>query len=84
MRKRARTESSNFKILVVDDEIGIIDSLSVVLKRSGYDFTGIVDPVEAIERVRKEHYDMMILDFLMYPLHGDKVVEMIRKFKVAE
>lgn len=80
MRKRARTQSSNYKILVVDDEIGIIDSLSVVLKRSGYDFTGIVDPVEAIERVRKEHFDMMILDFLMYPLHGDKVVEMIRKF----
>lgn len=80
MRKRAQTAQSNYKILVVDDEIGIIDSLSVVLRRSGYDFTGIVDPVEAIERVRKEHFDLMILDFLMYPLHGDKVVETIREF----
>lgn len=80
MRKRAKTAQSNYKILVVDDEIGIIDSLSVVLRRSGYDFTGIVDPVEAIERVRKEHFDLMILDFLMYPLHGDKVVETIREF----
>ncbi len=80
MRKRVQNTHSNYKILVVDDEIGIIDSLSVVLKRSGYDFTGIVDPVEAIERVRKEHFDLMILDYLMYPLHGDKVVETIREF----
>ena len=36
--------------------------------------------MEAIERVRKEHFDLMILDYLMYPLHGDKVVETIREF----
>lgn len=80
MRKKAHATSSNYRILVVDDEIGIIDSLSVVLKRSGYDFTGIIDPVDAIERVRKEHFDLMILDYLMYPIHGDKVVQTIREF----
>jgi HD-GYP domain-containing protein (c-di-GMP phosphodiesterase class II)/FixJ family two-component response regulator len=80
MRKKALNSSSKYKILVVDDEIGIIDSLSVVLKRSGYHFTGIIDPLEAVERVRSEHFDLMILDFLMYPIHGDKVVETIREF----
>ena len=80
MRKKSQAASTNFKILVVDDEIGIIDSLSVVLKRSGYHFTGIIDPLEAIERIKSEHFDLMILDFLMYPIHGDKVVENIREF----
>ena len=80
MRRKAQAARSNYKILVVDDEIGIIDSLSVVLKRSGYDFTGLVDPLEAIERVKTEHFDLMILDFLMYPIHGDKVVQTIREF----
>ncbi|MGE5613659.1 MAG: HD domain-containing phosphohydrolase [Bacillota bacterium] len=80
MRKRIQTTASDYKILVVDDEIGIIDTLSVVLKRSGYDFTGIVDPIEAIERVRNEHFDLMILDYLMYPIHGDQVVQRIREF----
>ena len=80
MRKKALTTATNYKILVVDDEIGIIDSLSVVLKRSGYSFTGIVDPLEAIERVKTEQFDLMILDFLMYPIHGDKVVQTIREF----
>jgi len=73
-------ESNGYKIIVVDDEQGIIDSLSIFLKRSGYDFTGVTNPLEAIERVKSEHFDMMILDFMMDPIHGDEVVEEIRKF----
>lgn len=74
------TENRNYKIIAVDDEEGIIDSLSIFLKRSGYNFTGITNPQEAIERVKNEHFDLMILDFIMTPFHGDQVVEEIRKF----
>ena len=74
------SENRNYKIIAVDDEEGIIDSLSIFLKRSGYNFTGVTDPQEAIERVRTEHFDLMILDFIMTPFHGDQVVEEIRKF----
>lgn len=82
MRKNnLQAENSNgYKIITVDDESGIVDSLSIFLKRSGYNFTGVTDPLEAIERVRNEHFDLMILDFIMDPIHGDKVVEEIRKF----
>lgn len=81
MRKGLQDIKSNgYKIIAVDDEMGIVDSLSIFLKRSGYDFTGVTDPMEAIERVRNEHFDMMILDFIMTPIHGDEVVEEIRKF----
>ncbi len=81
MRKNMITaESNGYRIIVVDDEQGIVDSLSIFLKRSGYDFTGLTNPLEAIERVRNEHFDMMILDFMMDPIHGDEVVEEIRKF----
>lgn len=73
-------EKQPYKIIAVDDESGIIDSLSVFLKRSGYQLTGVTNPLEAIERVREEHFDLMLLDFIMTPIHGDKVVEEIRKF----
>ena len=73
-------ENRNYKIIAVDDEEGIIDSLSIFLKRSGYDFIGVTDPQEAINRVKNEHFDLMILDFIMTPFHGDQVVEEIRKF----
>lgn len=81
MRKNIQAQTSNgIKVLVVDDEIGIIDSLSIFLKKSGYIFTGVTDPLEAIEKVKTEHFDLMILDFIITPIHGDKVVEEIRKF----
>jgi len=69
-----------YRIIAVDDEDGVIESLSVFLKRTDYEFVGITDPVEAIEAVKSEHFDLMLLDFMMTPLHGDEVVEEIRKF----
>lgn len=75
-----QSNQNNYKILAVDDEEGIIDSLSVVLRRSGYQFRGVTNPVEAIELIKNEHFDLLLLDFLMSPYHGDQVVEEIRKF----
>ena len=74
------SNNRNYKIIAVDDEEGIIDSLSIFLKRSGYEFIGVTDPRDAIEKVKNEHFDLMILDFIMTPIHGDQVVEEIRKF----
>ena len=45
-------EQQDYKIIAVDDEDGIIDSLAIVLKRSGYQFTGVTNPVEAIELIK--------------------------------
>ena len=78
--QNAQNNNSSYKILAVDDEIGIVDSLSIFLKRSGYTFAGETDPTKAIERLKKEHFDLLLLDFIMTPLHGDQVVEEIRKF----
>jgi len=81
MRKNINETTSNgYKIICVDDESGILDSLSVFLKHDGYQITGVTDPLEAIELVKKEHFDLMLLDFIMTPIHGDQVVEEIRKF----
>lgn len=81
MRKNIYSnENSQYKIIAVDDESGILDSLKVFLTKSGYSFVGITDPIEAIERVKTEHFDLMLLDFIMTPVHGDQVVEAIRKF----
>ncbi len=81
MRKNMHTQvNSQYKIIAVDDEIGILDSLKVFLSKAGYTFVGVTNPIEAIEKVKNEHFDLMLLDFLMTPIHGDQVVEEIRKF----
>ena len=83
MRKALQNQTNGvrkYKIIGVDDEEGILDSLRVLLENSNYEFIGVTNPVEAIEKVRQEHFDLMLLDFMMTPLHGDEVVEEIRKF----
>lgn len=80
MRKRKIGGSSDYKIAVLDDDIGIIDSLSVILSRNGFNYRGFINPKEAIESIQTEHYDMLILDYLMETMHGDEVVGKIREF----
>jgi len=81
MRKYMQeVEASPFKIIAVDDDPGILDSLSVVLKRNGYSLTTFTNPLDAIENMKNNHYDLLLLDFIMSPLHGDQVVSEIRKF----
>lgn len=81
MRLKDTIQKEDFKIMVVDDEQGIIDSLVMFLNK--YEVVGFTNPLEAIEALKKEHYDLLILDFLMTPIHGDKVVEEIRKFNTS-
>lgn len=78
MRIRDNVKKEDYKILVVDDEQGIIDSLTIFLNK--YHVTGMTNPMKAVETLRNEHFDLLILDFLMNPIHGDQVVEEIRKF----
>ncbi len=80
MRHSVQNPENDYKIIAVDDEEGILDSLQILLKRTGYNLVGVTNPVEAIERVKNEHFDLMILDYIMTPYHGDQVVEEIRKF----
>lgn len=79
-KNSAKKESSKYKLLLVDDESGVIESLSVVLGRNGYYTKGVDNPLEAVELLRNEHFDLLILDFLMVPIHGDEVVRRIRTF----
>ena len=81
MRKYMQeTVTSPYKIMAIDDDDGILDSLKVVLQRQGYGLDCYTNPLEAIEVLKKENYDLLLLDFIMDPLHGDQVVEKIRKF----
>ncbi|SHI02306.1 HDIG domain-containing protein [Sporobacter termitidis DSM 10068] len=80
MRKRKSESVAEYNILALDDEVGILDSLSVVLKRNGYGFEGVTSPNDAVELIRSGRFDMLILDYMMQPINGDKVVERIREF----
>lgn len=57
------------KILVIDDEQGVIDSLDVYLRKEGYIIEGETNPLKGIEKIRENHYDILILDYIMNPIN---------------
>ena len=63
------------KILVVDDEQGLRDVLSIMLKRAGYAVTLASDGEEAIAHLQKELFDLVITDLKMPKVGGAGGIE---------
>lgn len=68
------------KILVVDDEPDMIKLLSMILReKTPYQITATNNPVEAIELVRKENFDVVITDLKMPGFDGLQLLEEVKK-----
>jgi DNA-binding NtrC family response regulator len=67
-----------FKILVVDDEPILRDSLEVALKTSGYDVLTARTGEEGLERYKKENPDLILLDHWLPGINGDEVLRVIK------
>lgn len=65
-------------ILVVDDERAIQKILEFNLKKQGYEVQVAKDGLEALEKVRKNMPDLIILDLMMPHKNGYEVCEEIR------
>ncbi|ULA69428.1 MAG: Regulatory protein AtoC [Nitrospira sp.] len=66
------------KILVVDDEQGLRDVLSIMLKRAGYAVTVASDGEEAIAQIQKEIFDLVITDLKMPKVGGLEVLKAVK------
>lgn len=63
------------KILVVDDEPDICKALEYLLKREDYSVTTSQSGEDAIERIRKENFDVVLSDLKMGKTDGITVLE---------
>jgi CheY-like chemotaxis protein len=66
------------KILVVDDEPGILKVTSLRLEKLGYNVLTAVDGKEALDTIRSENPDLVLLDLVMPFMNGAEVCEQIK------
>ncbi|NQT46407.1 MAG: response regulator [Candidatus Omnitrophica bacterium] len=66
------------KILIVDDESDVLESLSSVLGSKGYHVLTAGDGEAALELVRSNDPDLIILDIMMPKINGIDVLHQIR------
>ena len=74
------TKEIKYKIIAVDRDSSMLDSLKIILKNRGYDVECFLDPEEAINNIKEKHYDLLLLGYIMNNLRGDEVVSKIREF----
>ncbi len=68
------------KVLVVDDEKLIVKGLKFSLEQDDMEVDTAFDGEEAVEKVRANTYDIMLLDIMLPKLSGLEVCQMIREF----
>ena len=70
---------SGYRILVVDDDIRVHETLGVVFHREEYQMISAYDGEEALEIMQRSRPDIMVLDIMMPKKDGLEVLREIRK-----
>lgn len=69
-----------YKLLIVDDEVGIRELVKKYAVFEGYTVEEAEDGLSAIEKVKSDRFDIIIMDIMMPELDGFSSVREIRKF----
>lgn len=77
--KKEKNFSNKYKILVVDDESEITDSIAYMLKREGYEVETAYDGKEALEKINIFSPDVIVLDVMMPEFNGYDICKSIEK-----
>ncbi|HMN65377.1 MAG: response regulator [Burkholderiaceae bacterium] len=66
------------RVLIAEDEPNIVESLSFVLGREGFEVSAVLDGQSALERLRTDPPDMMILDVMLPRVNGFEVLKQVK------
>jgi two-component system, sensor histidine kinase and response regulator len=58
------------RLLVVDDEPGLVTALLSTLREHGYEAVGATNPADALARLRRERFDVMLTDVHLPEMDG--------------
>jgi two-component system OmpR family response regulator len=71
-------EVTNDKILIIEDDRNLLDTLKYNLRKEGYNIVTAVDGAEALDVARREKPDIIILDIMLPKMSGFEVCRILR------
>ncbi len=66
--------SSKKRVLIIDDDKAILRTTSLVLQKNGFDADTAETGKEAIERLKTQHYDVLLVDLRLPDMDGIEVL----------
>jgi sigma-B regulation protein RsbU (phosphoserine phosphatase) len=77
----AQGEKRGGRVLVVDDEPAIRALLKKIIERRGYEVDDARDGAEAIDLLRDNDYDLLLIDLMMPNVSGFELVDHLAKLE---
>lgn len=67
------------RILVCDDDKEIVDAIEIYLLQEGYEIEKAYDGQEALDKMKEQDFDLLIIDVMMPKLDGIRATLQVRK-----
>ena len=64
------------KILIVDDELNILDTISNLLESEGHETVTVLGGQQAVDLIKNDTFDLMISDIMMKPINGMELLRL--------
>ena len=79
MQEKGNTQPDRIKLLLVDDEEGFVNVLSNRLVKRGMDVRVAFSGSAAIQTLRRQDFDVAVLDLKMEDMNGIEVLKIFKK-----
>ena len=73
------TPNSSLRVLIVDDEPSVLEVVSAYLRCDGHVVATAASGREALEKFRRNHFDLVVLDRVMPEMSGDQTARFIKQ-----
>jgi DNA-binding response OmpR family regulator len=71
------------RVLIVEDEANIVLSLEILLRRAGYETAATSDGDEALDLIRRDRPDVVLLDIMLPKRNGYEVCRAVKSDPVT-
>lgn len=71
--------AENTKILIIEDEPALVETLEYTLTRQGYQVSTAMDGLAGLEAARRDHPDLILLDLMLPRMDGFEVCRVLRQ-----
>jgi DNA-binding NtrC family response regulator len=79
MSVKESVQTDPIRLLIVDDEVGFVNILAKRLSRRNMEVTSAYTGTEAIQTLRKQDFDVAVLDLKMEEMDGIEVLKIFKK-----
>ncbi|MBU4316473.1 MAG: response regulator [Proteobacteria bacterium] len=72
-------QKPRIRILFIDDEVGFVDVVAKRMEKRGMDVTKTNSGAQALQALRKNDFDVVILDLKMEDMDGIEVLKILKR-----